>query len=634
MTNLITKLTILPRWVIIIIDVVVIIVATGLGFVLRFNFAFREILNFHPAKGILLTVTSGLLAIILTRSYAGIVRYTGVEDGLRIMYASLLSLSFSFIANLLYYYNVGKNIIPYSVLLITFFTSFLFLFYYRLLVKTLFSYFKGEIVKRANVAVFGAGSLGMITRHILETDSGSKFKVVAFFEDDDSKTGKVMNGIKIYDTKNLAERIEELDIAELIIAVKELSAERKDEIAEICLSKKIKVRIVPPADKWVKGEFRVRQLKTVNIEDLLGRDSIKLGEDELFAELGLKRICITGAAGSIGSELARQVINYNPTTLILIDQAESPLYEIEKELRGLLPNVKVIVSIADITHEGRMRRILSEFKPHIVLHAAAYKHVPMMESNPSEAVMTNILGTKLLADLSVEYGVNRFVMISTDKAVNPSNVMGCSKRIAEIYVQSLQNDLSKRKINGTHFITTRFGNVLGSNGSVIPTFRKQIENGGPITVTHPEITRYFMTIPEACRLVLEAGVMGRGGEIFIFDMGKPIKIIELARKMIRLSGFEPGKDIDIVFTGLREGEKLYEELLNDKENTIPTHHEKILKARVNEYDFTYVNSMISLFGDLVHDKNELKMVTLMKEIVPEFVSNYSRYEVLDRTIEL
>jgi FlaA1/EpsC-like NDP-sugar epimerase len=634
MTNLITKLTILPRWVIIIIDVVVIIVATGLGFVLRFNFAFREILNFHPAKGILLTVTSGLLAIILTRSYAGIVRYTGVEDGLRIMYASLLSLSFSFIANLLYYYNVGKNIIPYSVLLITFFTSFLFLFYYRLLVKTLFSYFKGEIVKRANVAVFGAGSLGMITRHILETDSGSKFKVVAFFEDDDSKTGKVMNGIKIYDTKNLAERIEELDIAELIIAVKELSAERKDEIAEICLSKKIKVRIVPPADKWVKGEFRVRQLKTVNIEDLLGRDSIKLGEDELFAELGLKRICITGAAGSIGSELARQVINYNPTTLILIDQAESPLYEIEKELRGLLPNVKVIVSIADITHEGRMRRILSEFKPHIVLHAAAYKHVPMMESNPSEAVMTNILGTKLLADLSVEYGVNRFVMISTDKAVNPSNVMGCSKRIAEIYVQSLQNDLSKRKINGTHFITTRFGNVLGSNGSVIPTFRKQIENGGPITVTHPEITRYFMTIPEACRLVLEAGVMGRGGEIFIFDMGKPIKIIELARKMIRLSGFEPGKDIDIVFTGLREGEKLYEELLNDKENTIPTHHEKILKARVNEYDFTYVNSMISLFGDLVHDKNELKMVTLMKEIVPEFRSNYSRYEVLDRTIEL
>jgi FlaA1/EpsC-like NDP-sugar epimerase len=634
MTNLITKLTILPRWIIIIIDVFVILIATSLGFVLRFNFDLNEILNFHPLRGILLTISSGLLAIVLTRSYAGIVRYTGVEDGLRIMYASLLSLAFSAMTNLTFYYNVGKNLIPYSVLLITFFTSFLLLFYYRLLVKTLFSYFKGEIVKRANVAVFGAGSLGMITRHILETDSGSKFKVVAFFEDDSTKAGKVINGIKIYDTRDLAEQIENLALTELIIAVKELSADRKDEIAEICLDKKVKVRIVPPADKWVKGEFRVRQLKTVNIEDLLGRDSIKLGEDELFAELGLKRICITGAAGSIGSELARQVINYNPTTIILIDQAESPLYEIEKELRGVLPHVKIMVFIADITHEGRMRRILDEFRPQILLHAAAYKHVPMMESNPSEAVMTNILGTKLLADLAVEYHVNRFVMISTDKAVNPSNVMGCSKRIAEIYVQSLQSDLHKRKITTTHFITTRFGNVLGSNGSVIPTFRKQIENGGPITVTHPEITRYFMTIPEACRLVLEAGVMGRGGEIFIFDMGKPVKIIELAKKMIRLSGFEPGKDIDIVFTGLREGEKLYEELLNDKENTIPTHHEKILKARVNEYDYSYINSMTSLFNDLVHDKNELKMVTLMKEIVPEFRSNYSRYEILDRTIEL
>jgi len=628
--RLVNRLTILPRWVIIILDVFVIILATSIGFLLRFNFNIKEILIFYPSNGIMLTVGSGLLAIVLTKSYAGIVRYTGVEDGLRIMYASLLSLAFSSMANLMYYYNMGKNLIPYSVLLITFFTSFLFLFYYRLLVKTLFSYFKGEVSKRANVAVFGAGSLGIITRHILETDSSSKFKVVAFFEDDSTKTGKVINGIKIYNARDLADQIEELGLTELIIAVKELSPERKEEIAEVCLNKKVKIRIVPPAEKWVKGEFRVQQLKAVNIEDLLGRDSIKLDEDQLYAELGHKRICITGAAGSIGSELARQVINYHPKSIILIDQAESPLYEIEKELRGLMPDVKLMVFIADITHEQRIRRILNEFRPEILLHAAAYKHVPMMESNPSEAVVTNILGTKLLADLAVEYGVERFVMISTDKAVNPSNVMGCSKRIAEIYVQSLQHSLSKDYSNRTHFITTRFGNVLGSNGSVIPTFRKQIENGGPVTVTHPEITRYFMTIPEACRLVLEAGIMGKGGEIFIFDMGKPVKIVDLARKMIRLSGLEPGKEMEIVFTGLREGEKLYEELLNDKENTIPTHHEKILKARLEEYDYSYINSMVSLFEDLANDKNELKMVALMKEIVPEFRSSYSRYEVLDQ----
>jgi len=630
LSRLINRLTILPRGVIIIIDVVVIIAATSLGFILRFNFDLEEILDFHPLNGIALTVVSGLMAILLTKSYAGIVRYTGVEDGLRIMYASLLSLAFSSMANLMYFYNMSRNLIPYSVLLITFFTSFLFLFYYRLLVKTIFGYFKGEVSKRANVAVFGAGSLGMITRHILETDSGSKYKVVAFFEDDNTKTGKVINGIKIYHSRELAEQIVDLGLTELIIAVKELPPERKEEIAEVCLNKKVKIRIVPPAEKWVKGEFRVQQLKVVNIEDLLGRDSIKLDEEKLYSELGHKRICITGAAGSIGSELARQVINYHPRSIILIDQAESPLYEIEKELRGLVPDVKLMVFIADITHEPRIRSILKEFKPEILLHAAAYKHVPMMENNPSEAVVTNVLGTKLLADLSVEFGVERFVMISTDKAVNPSNVMGCSKRIAEIYVQSLQNHIGKDFANRTHFVTTRFGNVLGSNGSVIPTFRKQIENGGPLTVTHPEITRYFMTIPEACRLVLEAGIMGKGGEIFIFDMGKPVKIVDLAKKMIRLSGFEPGKEVDIVFTGLREGEKLYEELLNNKENTIATHHEKILKARVEEYDYSYINSMVSLFHDLAHDRNELKMVALMKEIVPEFRSTYSRYEVLDK----
>lgn len=629
-STLIKRLTILPRWVIVIIDLVVIVLSTVLGFLLRFNFEWNEAFKFYPGYAIILTAASGLFAIIVTKSYAGIVRYTGVDDGMRIMYAALLSLAVGTMVNLIFFYNQGRNLVPFSVLLITFLASFLFLFYYRLLVKIIFKHYKGEVATKSNVAIFGAASLGIITRNILETDTSSKYKVVAFFEDDVTKRGKVINGIKIYDAQDIAENITKLNLTEVIIAIKDLSPERKSEIAEVCLNKKVKLRIVPPADKWVKGEFTLKQLKSVNIEDLLGRESIKMNEDSLFAELTNKRICITGAAGSIGSELVRQVVNYHPKSVILIDQAESPLHEIEMEIKGLFPEMKLMVFVADITHEPRIRKILADFRPQIVLHAAAYKHVPMMESNPSEAVVNNILGTKLLADLSAEFHVERFVMISTDKAVNPSNVMGCSKRIAEIYVQSLQVHLNNKYKNSTHFVTTRFGNVLGSNGSVIPTFKKQIENGGPVTVTHPEITRFFMTIPEACRLVLEAGIMGRGGEIFIFDMGKPVRIYDMAKRMIQLSGFEPGKDIDIVFTGLREGEKLFEELLNDKENTIPTHHEKILKARVNEYDYSYINSMISLFQDLVHDKNELKMVALMKEIVPEFISTYSRYEVLDR----
>ncbi len=630
LSPLISRLTILPRWVIVIIDVGVIVLATCLGYLLRFNFEYRIIETFDPLEGIVLTSISGLIAILITKSYAGIVRYTGVEDGLRILSASLLSLGIGALVNLVYFYNTSKNLIPYSVLLITLFTSFLFLFYYRLLVKTIFAYYKGEVSKRAQVAVFGAGSLGMITRNVLETDSASRFKVAAFFEDDENKAGKVINGIRIYHSRHLEAQLKRNKIQELIIAVKDLDVERKTDIVETCMVQKVKVRTVPHADKWVKGEFRVKQLKEINIEDLLGREPIKLVEDKLYAELGRKRICITGAAGSIGSELARQVINYHPDLLILIDQAESPLYEIERELRDRQPDLRLAVFVADITSEARMRKILRELAPEIMLHAAAYKHVPMMESNPSEAVINNILGTKLLADLAVEYKVGRFVMVSTDKAVNPSNVMGCSKRIAEIYVQSLQHHLSVIGTPTTQFVTTRFGNVLGSNGSVIPAFRQQIASGGPVTVTHPEIMRYFMTIPEACSLVLEAGIMGEGGEIFIFDMGKPVKIYDLAKKMIRLSGLEPGKDIEIVFTGLREGEKLFEELLNNQENTIPTHHHKILKARVDEYDYTYVNSMVSLFDDLIHDKNELKMVALMKELVPEYKSNYSRFEVLDR----
>lgn len=451
-------------------------------------------------------------------------------------------------------------------------------------------------------------------------------------EDDVHKVGKVLDGIKIFDAKapGLNRLISDLGVDELIITAKELSLERKNELVDVCIRHKVKVRTVPPVGKWVRGELSFSQIKEINIEELLGRESIRLNNENVEKDLLGKCVMITGAAGSIGSEIARQVMQFKPERVVLVDQAESPLYDIEREIRLTHSQVNIVSHLADITVEERVDHILREFTPDLIYHAAAYKHVPMMESNPSEAVSCNILGTKLLADLAVKHKVKKFVMISTDKAVNPTNVMGCSKRIAEIYVQSLNNYQVSTNMGKTAFVTTRFGNVLGSNGSVIPLFKSQIKEGGPVTVTHPDISRYFMTIPEACQLVLEAGTMGRGGEVFIFDMGKSIKILDLANKMIRLSGLEPERDIKIVFTGMREGEKLFEELMTTSENTLPTHHPKILIGKVMEYSYKDINNYIELFNDLVFDKNELKMVALMKELVPEYRSNYSRYEVLDK----
>lgn len=630
LTNLVNRLTILPRWVIIIIDALVLLTSAVLGYSLRFNFNIEEIYQFHPVRGAIILVSIGIFSSILTKSYSGIVRYTGIDDAIRIIYMSLLNVGFACILNLLYYYNNSKNLIPYSVVVIFFFVSFLFLLYYRLLVKSIFIYFKSGLKVKSSIAIFGAGQIGMLTKQAIDSDASNKGKVVAFFEDDENKAGKSISGVKIYNSSELAKRITQHSISELIIAVRNLSPERKNEIVELCIEKHIKVRIIPPFDKWVKGEFKVGQIKEVNIEDLLGRDSIQLDNQNLLDSLKGRIICVTGASGSIGSELARQLIAYQPKHLVLLDQAESSLYELERELLSLQSISRTSFHLIDITNKDRVTSLFKEYKPEIVFHAAAYKHVPVMESNPAEAVTCNIAGTKILADISVAFKVKKFIMISTDKAVNPTSIMGCSKRIAEIYVQSLNNHLESQGTEHTLFVTTRFGNVLGSNGSVIPIFRKQMESGGPITVTHPEVTRYFMTIPEASRLVLEAGVMGNGGEIYIFDMGNPIKIYDLARKMVLLSGLELNKDIDIVFTGLREGEKLFEELLNDNENTIPTHHQKILKAQVREYEYDHVNNMIELLQELVNDANELKMVTLMKELVPEYKSNYSKFEILDR----
>jgi FlaA1/EpsC-like NDP-sugar epimerase len=390
------------------------------------------------------------------------------------------------------------------------------------------------------------------------------------------------------------------------------------------------VKVVPAYERWINGELSTKQLRSVGIDELLGREPINLQNAKLTDELKGKTVLITGAAGSIGSELARQIIHYKPAKLLLLDQAESPLFELEFELKNQLSsnsNIKLEFLIGNVKDYLRMEQLFQRHRPARVYHAAAYKHVPMMEQNAYEAVLVNIFGTKIIADLSVEFGVEKFVMVSTDKAVNPTNVMGATKRVAEIYTQSLNDKPGNR----TLFTATRFGNVLGSNGSVIPTFRKQIENGGPVTITHPEITRFFMTIPEACNLVLEAGCMGKGGEVFVFDMGKSVKIIDLATKMIKLSGLELGKDIEIKVTGLRPGEKLYEELLNSAENTLPTHHAKILIAKLNKVPLDQIESKLDDLSELLMRGDEMEIVAQIKEIVPEYVSNNSIFTSLDKS---
>jgi FlaA1/EpsC-like NDP-sugar epimerase len=628
--RLVRKLRILPRWVIIFIDLSLISFSCLLGFLLRFNFSLGDLAHERFQQGILLYTACGYLSIIATSSYKGIIRYTGIQDGGRIFYMVVLNLAMVCAANLIFFYQVQANIIPYSIVMITFLSSFLFLFNYRLLVKYIFSYYRNSMINRARVLIFGAGQTGIITRHVIE--STPRMQVVGFLEDDTNKIGKILDGAKIYRARldDLDRLFNEQSVNELVFTAKDISLERKNAIVDVCIRNQVKVRTIPPVEKWVRGELSFNQIKEINIEDLLGRESIKLSNVSVEADIKGKRILITGAAGSIGKELVFQGLQYKPEIIILVDQSESALYQLELELKVVNTPTRFFCYLADVTNQERMNSIFFEHRPQLVYHAAAYKHVPVMESNPSEAITCNILGTKVLADLACKHHVQKFVMISTDKAVNPTNVMGCSKRIAEIYVQSLNNHLEASTEYHTAFVTTRFGNVLGSNGSVIPLFKKQIQEGGPITVTHPDITRYFMTIPEACQLVLEAGTMGKGGEVFIFDMGSSIRILDLAEKMIWLSGLEPRKDIDIVFTGLREGEKLYEELLNNRENTIRTHHDKIMIAKVHEYSYTEINKYVELFNDLVYDRNELKMVALMKELVPEYKSNYSRYEVLDK----
>lgn len=625
------KLRILPRWIIVLLDLFILFFSILLAYMLRFNFDYSRFDDINVNRGVLVYVIIGTSIGLITRSYAGIIRYTGLQDAGRIFTTVTLTFFITGAVGYVSFHNYGLFLIPVSVLIIAYFTSLIFLFSYRLVVKEIFTFFLKPDLKRQNVVIYGSNKSAITTRQILENDPRAKRHVVAYVDHNQQKIGKGINGTRIFDArKDLQRLFQAHNVRELIISDRTISLERKNQLVDMCLVSNVKVRTVPPVEHWIKGELSIKQIKDINIEELLERESIRLNNFNVKHEIKGKKVMVTGAAGSIGSELVRQVLFYRAAQVIMVDQAESDLFEVDHEVRHHKGTLEVIPVIADITNEERMDAVFDLYQPDIVFHAAAYKHVPMMERNPSEAIICNIGGTKILADLAVKYGSAKFIMISTDKAVNPSSVMGATKRIAEIYVQSLNNFLRDGNPEGTRFITTRFGNVLGSKGSVIPVFKKQIEHGGPVTVTHPDIKRYFMTIPEACQLVLEAASMGKGGEIFVFDMGKSIKIVDLAKKMILLSGFEPGKDIEIQFTGLRSGEKLYEELLNIHENTLPTYHHKIMIAQTREEDYQSAKEKIELLLNTALDHDEMKLVGIMKYIVPEFLSQSSRFEVLDK----
>ncbi|MBL0328709.1 MAG: polysaccharide biosynthesis protein [Bacteroidetes bacterium] len=614
----------MPRWIIFFIDMGICLFSLILAYLVRFNFAIPkvEIEAFPFVFGIVLCVRAS--SFYFSKTYQGIVKYTSSKDAQRIFIVlSIGSIIFVGI-NAIFYFSVNKTFpIPFSIIIIDYMATTFLMISLRVMFKALYLELTNPNKEKRSVIIFGAGESGIITKRTLDRDAGTKYKVLGFIDDDVKKQGKKLEGSTIYGIKQLDQLLAENDVSNLIISVQNLAPAKKQQIVDICLNHNTKVLNVPPVTDWINGELSFRQIKKVQIEELLERDPIQLDKDNIQKQLSGKTILVTGAAGSIGSEIVRQVIRFHPKKIILLDQAESPLYEMEMELFDKYKEQSYEIVMGDIRNKERMENVFKTFQPQIVFHAAAYKHVPMMENNPSESIFTNVSGTKNLADLSVQYHAEKFVMISTDKAVNPTNVMGASKRIAEIYAQSLG------KKSTTKFITTRFGNVLGSNGSVIPRFRQQIENGGPVTITHPDITRFFMTIPEACQLVLEAGAMGSGGEIFLFDMGDSVKILDLAKKMIKLSGLTLDKDIRIIYTGLRPGEKLYEELLADQENTIATHHKQILIAKVKEYDFEHVSASISELIDLFSKQNNQSIVKKMKELVPEFKSNNSIYEKLD-----
>lgn len=613
------------KWLVLLFDVCIVVATFFLAYLIRYNFAiefdFLTLLKQIPYVAVVAAIS-----LIAVGSYKGVVRFTGFKDLVNVVIGAnilaTLLICCTFLSRKLFeddnLFNISGSIIYIHLLL-----NILFLIGAKLFIKSLYNQITQDFNTISNVLIFGAGNSGMLTYDAIQNDTKSGLKVVGFVDDDERKIGKKINLLKVYNISTIdKEYIKKHNVEDVIISIQNIDPTRLLQITGNLFALDLKVKIVPPVQSWIDGDLSVGQIKEVKIEDLLGRDPINIKNPDLEDQYDNKVILITGAAGSIGSEICRKVSLYNYKKLVLIDNAESALYDIQQEFRQQgLTNIDAIV--ADVRNKSRIDQIFNLYKPKIVFHAAAYKHVPLMENNPFEAVSVNIGGTKNVADIAVKHSVDKFVLISTDKAVNPTNVMGATKRIAELYATCLKGK------GNTKFITTRFGNVLGSNGSVIPLFKKQIENGGPLTVTHKDITRYFMTIPEACQLVLEAAAMGNGGEIFVFDMGAPIKIFNLATNMIILSGLRYPEDIDIKITGLRPGEKIYEELLADGENTKKTYHEKIMIAKSRHVDIDEVEKLINKLSAIKTLTQPLEIVSLIKHLIPEYISNNSTYEVLD-----
>jgi FlaA1/EpsC-like NDP-sugar epimerase len=623
----------LPRWIIFVIDISIVLVATLINYLIidSLSVSFESPLD-RPISSIIVVFVNACFFVFF-RTYAGIIRHSTFIDGVKLLIATSFSYLFLMVANYSIYYFYNTKLFLSTGLFITYVISFLLLFLFRILVKNIFeTYFqainKNNLIK---AVIYGSDANAISVANALKTEKPARFKLTAFIDKfQQVKTSKSILDLPIINqTKSVHVIMRSVGAEALIIAEKSLTKEETIALVEECLEYNFKVFTVPLITDWEDQKQISHQVKNFDIEDLLERKPIVLDTKRISSQINNKTVLITGCAGSIGSEIVRQIINYQPIKIIILDQAESPLHSLKLEIDTLSKSIEIKTIIADIRNYETLERVFRNYEPNYVYHAAAYKHVPLMEENPAQAIFTNVLGTKNLVDLSGSYGVEKFVLISTDKAVNPSSVMGASKRIAEKYVQSYNFKLQEKSNSSTKFITTRFGNVLGSNGSVVPLFSQQIQAGGPITITHPDIIRYFMTIPEACQLVLEAGAMGNGGEIYIFDMGKPVKIIDLANKMIRLAGFVPDKEIKIKIIGLRPGEKLYEELLNNSSKTLPTHNEKIMIGLEHAENFDNLEMDINeLLHTAKYSSNE-EIVSMMKKIIPEFKSMNSVFETLD-----